>query len=76
MDGSTLGERRATMTFITPADEMAALRTIARQRGITKTAALRQALALYRALSERSRDGERVVIVSRDGAIKAELLLP
>ncbi len=76
MDGSTLGERRATMTFNAPADEMAALRTIARQRGITKTAALRQALAVYRALTERSRDGDRIAIVARDGSIKTELLLP
>ncbi len=76
MDGSTLGERRATMTFNVPADEMAALRRLAKDEGTTKTAVLRRALRLYRMVAERAAEGHRLVTVDKDGAIKAELLLP
>ena len=76
MDGSTLGERRATMTFITAADEMAALRRLAEDEGTTKTAVLRRALRLYRMATERAAAGHRLVTVDKNGAIQTELLLP
>ncbi len=55
--------------------EMAALDQLAKRKGQTKSAVLRQALRLYESLDARVSQGARLVLEAPDKLEKAEVLL-
>ena len=63
------------MTFITSGGQMAALSRLARRLGVTKTAALRQAVLLLDAVASRHREGYRLAWIDKDGHPKEEIVV-
>lgn len=56
-------------------DEMEALETMAKKRGLTKSSLLRQALRLYESIDSRLAQGDRLYVEDSFKKDKAELLL-
>ncbi|NEJ06821.1 ribbon-helix-helix protein, CopG family [Rhizobium leguminosarum] len=63
------------MTLNLTEAEMDALEAICEEKGISKTALVRQALRLYKSVDERLARGEKVYVESADKTEKAELMV-
>lgn len=66
---------KKTMTLNLTEAEMVALEVICEEKGLSKTALVRQALRLYKSVDERLTRGDKVFIESADKADKAELMV-
>lgn len=66
---------KRTMTLNLTDAEMGVLETMCEEKGLSKTALIRQALRLYRSVDERLARGDKVFIESADKAEKAELMV-
>ncbi|WP_204340819.1 ribbon-helix-helix protein, CopG family [Rhizobium ruizarguesonis] len=66
---------KRTMTLNLTEAEMDALEAICEEKGISKTALVRQALRLYKSVDERLARGEKVYVESADKTEKAELMV-
>lgn len=66
---------KRTMTLNLTEAEMDALEAICEEKGISKTALVRQALRLYKSVDERLSRGEKVFVESADKTEKAELMV-
>ena len=66
---------KKTMTLNLTEAEMDALEVICEEKGLSKTALVRQALRLYKSVDERLSRGDKVFIESADKADKAELMV-
>ena len=66
---------KRTMTLNLTEAEMDALEAICEEKGISKTALVRQALRLYKSVDERLARGEKVFVESADKTEKAELMV-
>lgn len=66
---------KKTMTLNLTEAEMDALEAICEEKGISKTALVRQALRLYKSVDERLARGEKVYVESADKTEKAELMV-
>lgn len=56
-----------TMTLNISEEEMNAIEKLANDKGITKTALIRQALRLYQTFENRLDDGWKTIVVDTDG---------
>jgi hypothetical protein len=63
------------MTLILNDKEMSVLDRLATQRGMSKTALLRQALRLYQSVTERIDNGEKIFFEHQATKEKAELVV-
>ena len=63
------------MTLMLSDREMAVLEDLASQRGLSKTALLRQALRLYQSVTQRISSGEKLYVEHPQSKEKAELLV-
>ncbi len=68
-------ERKKTMTLNLSTPEMTVLEALARQKGLTKTALMRQALRLYQSVDTRLGRGEKVFFEDPTSKEKAELVV-
>ena len=66
---------KRTMTLNLTDAEMGVLEALCEEKGLSKTALVRQALRLYKSVDERLARGDKVFIESADKAEKAELLV-
>lgn len=66
---------KRTMTLNLTDAEMGVLETMCEEKGLSKTALIRQALRLYKSVDERLARGDKVFIESADKAEKAELMV-
>lgn len=66
---------KRTMTLNLTEVEMSVLEELCEQKGLSKTALVRQALRLYKSVDERLARGDKVFIESADKADKAELMV-
>jgi hypothetical protein len=66
---------KRTMTLNLSGHEMAVLERLADDRGMSKTALLRQALRLYQSVTERIEKGEKVFVEHPSTREKAELVV-
>ncbi len=66
---------KRTMTLNLTEIEMSVLEELCEQKGLSKTALIRQALRLYSSVDERLARGDKVFIESADKADKAELMV-
>ncbi|HBS25972.1 MAG TPA: transcriptional regulator [Gammaproteobacteria bacterium] len=66
---------KRTMTLNLTETEMSVLAVLCEQKGLSKTALLRQALRLYKSVDERLERGDKVFIESADKSEKAELMV-
>ncbi len=66
---------KKTMTLNLNSREMAILDRLAEEKGMSKTALVRQALRLYQSVTERLERGEKVFIEHPDTKEKAELMV-
>jgi hypothetical protein len=66
---------RRQMTLILSDKEMAVLDELASQRGMSKTALLRQALRLYQSVISRLAGGEKLFVEHPETKEKAELMV-
>ncbi|MBX9803335.1 MAG: ribbon-helix-helix protein, CopG family [Caulobacteraceae bacterium] len=66
---------KRTMTLNLSAQEMAVVERLAEEKGLSKTALLRQALRLYQSISKRLDDGEKVFVENPTTKEKAELMV-
>ena len=66
---------KRTMTLNLTDAEMGALKTLCEEKGLSKTALVRQALRLYKSVDERLARGDKVFTESADKAEKAELMV-
>ena len=69
-----MSEKR-TMTLNLNSLEMQVLDRLAVQKGLTKTALVKQALRLYQSINERLERGEKLFMEDEDKNEKAELLV-
>lgn len=69
-----MSEKR-TMTLNLSAQEMDVIEQLADEKGLTKTALLRQALRLYQSISIRMAKGEKVFVEDPTTKEKAELMI-
>jgi hypothetical protein len=70
----TMPEKR-TMTLNLTAAEMSVVEELARQKDLTKTALLRQALRLYQMVDVRRARGDKLLFENDETKEKAELML-
>ena len=63
------------MTLMLSDREMAVLAELAHDRGLSKTALLRQALRLYQSVTQRVKSGEKLFMEHPDTKEKAELVV-
>ena len=66
---------KRTMTLNLSEAEMAVLETLCGQKGLSKTALVRQALRLYKSVDDRLARGDKVFIENEDKTEKAELMV-
>lgn len=66
---------KRTMTINLTEAEMAVLERLCDEKGLSKTALVRQALRLYTSVDERLARGEKVFVESADKAEKIELMV-
>ena len=66
---------KRTMTLNLSGIEMDVLDRLAEQKGLSKTALVRQALRLYQSITERLEKGEKVFFEHPDTQEKAELMV-
>ncbi|MYA89833.1 MAG: transcriptional regulator [Boseongicola sp. SB0662_bin_57] len=66
---------KRTMTLNLTEAEMNAVEQMCEQKGLSKTALVRQSLRLYKSLDDRLSLGDKVFIESADRAEKAELMV-
>lgn len=66
---------KRTMTLNLTDAEMGALEAMCDEKGLSKTALIRQALRLYKSVDERLARGDKVFIESADKVEKAELMV-
>ena len=66
---------RRQMTLMLSDKEMTLLSKLAEQRGMSKTALLRQALRLYQSVTERIENGDKVFVEHPSTKDKAELMV-
>jgi predicted transcriptional regulator len=69
-----MSEKR-TMTLNLPAEEMEALDELARRKDLTKTAVVRQALRLYKAVDARLERGEKLFFEDETQQKKSEVMV-
>jgi hypothetical protein len=55
--------------------EMAVLEALCHQKGLSKTALVRQALRLYKSVDDRLAKGDKVFVENADKSEKAELMV-
>jgi hypothetical protein len=70
----TMTDKR-TMTLNLSANEMAVVEKLADDKGLSKTALVRQALRLYQSISDRIERGEKVFVENPTTKDKAELMV-
>jgi Ribbon-helix-helix protein, copG family. len=66
---------KRTMTLNLSANEMAVVEKMADEKGLSKTALVRQALRLYQSISERIERGDKVFVEDPMTKDKAELMV-
>jgi hypothetical protein len=66
---------KKTMTLNLTEAEMEALEALCEEKGLSKTALVRQALRLYKSMDERLARGDKVFVESADKSEKAELMV-
>lgn len=66
---------KRTMTLNLSAQEMDVVERMADEKGLSKTALVRQALRLYQSVSERLDNGEKIFVEDPATREKAELLV-
>jgi len=66
---------KRTMTLNLSANEMAVVEKLADDKGLSKTALVRQALRLYQSISDRIERGEKVFVEDPMTKDKAELMV-
>ena len=66
---------KRTMTLNLTEAEMNAVEQMCEQKGLSKTALVRQSLRLYKSLDDRLSLGDKVFIENADKAEKAELMV-
>ncbi len=66
---------KRTMTLNLTDAEMGFLEALCEEKGLSKTALVRQALRLYKSVDERLAKGDKVFIESADKMNKAELMV-
>lgn len=66
---------KRTMTLNLTEAEMGVLEELCEQKGLSKTALVRQALRLYKSVDDRLARGDKVFIESADKTDKAELMV-
>ena len=66
---------KRTMTLNLSAQEMDAVEKLADEKGLSKTALLRQALRVYQSISNRLDRGEKVFVEDPSTKEKAELMV-
>ena len=66
---------KRTMTLNLSVQEMEVVERLAEEKGLSKTALLRQALRLYQSISKRLDDGEKVFVEHPTTKEKAELMV-
>lgn len=66
---------KRTMTLNLTDAEMAVLEELCDEKGLSKTALVRQALRLYKSVDERMARGEKMFIESADKTEKTELMV-
>jgi hypothetical protein len=66
---------KRTMTLNLTDTEMAVLEELCDEKGLSKTALVRQALRLYKSVDERMARGEKMFIESADKTEKTELMV-
>lgn len=66
---------KRTMTLNLNANEMAVVEKLADDKGLSKTALVRQALRLYQSISDRIERGEKVYVEDPATKDKAELMV-
>lgn len=70
-----MSDQRKTMTLNLSADEMAALDALAKEKELSKTGVLRQALRLYQLIQHRTAQGEKLVFEDEKLGKKSEVML-
>ncbi|MET1416826.1 ribbon-helix-helix protein, CopG family [Roseibium sp. HPY-6] len=55
--------------------EMSVLETMCEEKGLSKTALVRQALRLYKSVDERLARGDKIFVENSDKSEKAELMV-
>ena len=66
---------KRTMTLNMSSEEMAILDRLAEEKGLSKTALVRQALRLYQSVTERLDRGEKLFVEDPEKEEKAELMV-
>lgn len=66
---------KRTMTLNMSSEEMAILDRLAEEKGLSKTALVRQALRLYQSVTERLDRGEKLFVEHPEKEEKAELMV-
>ena len=66
---------KRTMTLNLTESEMSVLEKMCEDKGLSKTALVRQALRLYKSVDERLAQGDKVFVESADKTDKAELMV-
>ncbi|WP_255564592.1 ribbon-helix-helix protein, CopG family [Mameliella sp. CS4] len=66
---------KRTMTLNLTDAEMSVLEALCEQKGLSKTALVRQALRLYKSVDERLARGDKVFVENADKSEKAELMV-
>lgn len=66
---------KRTMTLNMSNEEMAVLDRLAEEKGLSKTALVRQALRLYQSVTERLERGEKLFVEDSEKKEKAELMV-
>ncbi len=66
---------KRTMTLNLTEGEMSVLESMCEEKGLSKTALVRQALRLYKSIDERLAQGDKIFVESADKTDKAELMV-
>ena len=66
---------KRTMTLNLTEAEMTAVEQMCEQKGLSKTALVRQSLRLFKSVDERLAQGDKVFVESADNSDKAELMV-
>lgn len=66
---------KKTMTINLTDTEMSVLDELCAQKGLSKTALVRQALRLYKSVDQRLEQGDKVFVENSDKTEKAELMV-
>ena len=74
-DKAMSADKKKTMTLNLTEREMRVLEELARQKDLSKTAVIRQALRLYQIIDDRISKGEKLFIEGKTAKQKAELMV-